>query len=220
MKIIVACCKKWFEVNKLIAEMHDVLILREKEDLTLSTLSAFKPDFVFFPHWNWIVPAEIHENYECVIFHTAPLPYGRGGSPIQNLILEKFLSSPVCAIKMTSELDAGPIYAKKNISLDGSLTEIFERTNIVTNELIMEVISLVPKPTIQEGEVHIFKRLCENDNALPSGLCLRDIFDRIRMLDDPSYPNAFIVANDIRIDFISARLREDEIEAYCRITKC
>ena len=113
MKIVIACSKKWFEVDKQIIEQNDVLILSEKEDLTLSVLSDFKPDFIFFPHWNWIVSAEIHKNYECVVFHTAPLPYGRGGSPIQNLILENFSSSPVCALKMTSELDAGPIYAKK-----------------------------------------------------------------------------------------------------------
>jgi methionyl-tRNA formyltransferase len=220
MKIVIACCKKWFEVDKLITDMNDVLILSEKEDLTLSTLSAFNPEFVFFPHWNWIVPTEIHENFECVVFHTAPLPYGRGGSPIQNLILEKFSSSPVCAVKMTSVLDAGPIYAKKNVSLDGSLTDIFERINIVTTQLILKVIAERPKPTNQEGEVHVFRRLTENDNAIPSGLCLRDIFDRIRMLDEPSYPNAFIVVNDIRIDFFSASLREDEIESYCRIRKC
>ena len=29
---------------------------------------------------------EIHENYKCIIFHMTDLPFGRGGSPLQNLI--------------------------------------------------------------------------------------------------------------------------------------
>ena len=109
---------------------------------------------------------------------------------------------------------------KKKISLDGSLTEIFERINQASNELIIEVISNLPEPVAQKGEVHLFKRLNENDNVLPSGLSLMEIFNRIRMLDDPSYPSAFLEVNDLRIEFFSARLLEEEIDAYCRISKC
>ena len=49
-----------------------------------------------------------------IVFHTAPLPYGRGGSPIQNLIVRGHISpAPVCALKMVSGLDEGPIYDKQ-----------------------------------------------------------------------------------------------------------
>ena len=77
---------------------------------------AKNPDLVFFPHWHWIVPSEIHRTYQCILFHAAPLPYGRGGSPIQNLILNGFKEAPVCALKMTEGLDSGPIYTKKKVT--------------------------------------------------------------------------------------------------------
>jgi len=35
----------------------------------------------------WIILKEIFENYEIILFHMTDLPYGRGGSPLQNLIV-------------------------------------------------------------------------------------------------------------------------------------
>ena len=49
-------------------------------------LTRIDPEYIFFPHWSWVVPAEITEKYECVCFHMTDVPYGRGGSPLQNLI--------------------------------------------------------------------------------------------------------------------------------------
>ena len=40
-----------------------------------------------------------------IVYNTASLPYGRGGSPITNLIINGCESSPVCAIAMTKELE-------------------------------------------------------------------------------------------------------------------
>ena len=49
--------------------------------------TPFYPKYIFFPHWSKKVDTKIVNNYECVCFHETDLPYGRGGSPIQNLIL-------------------------------------------------------------------------------------------------------------------------------------
>ncbi len=59
--------------------------------------------------------SNIIKNYNCICFHTAPLPYGRGGSPIQNLIKRNYKKTPICALKMSNKIDAGPIFLKKNI---------------------------------------------------------------------------------------------------------
>ena len=62
-------------------------LIEKPGDLTVSGLDAIAPRYVFFPHWSWRVPAEILSRYECVCFHMADVPYGRGGSPLQNLIV-------------------------------------------------------------------------------------------------------------------------------------
>ncbi len=65
----------------------EVLRIRDPKDLEVSKLLEFSPRYIFFPHWSWIIPKEIYEKFECVIFHMTDLPFGRGGSPLQNLIV-------------------------------------------------------------------------------------------------------------------------------------
>ena len=43
------------------------------------------------------------------------------------ILLRKNKKTTVCAIQMTNIFDAGPIYLKKRISLDGNLNDIFKR---------------------------------------------------------------------------------------------
>ena len=139
MRIVIASSKKWFKLEQEIKENNEVTFIENKDQLTFKKLANISPDFIFFPHWNWVVPEPVFKRFRCILFHTAPLPYGRGGSPIQNLIIRGFKEAPVCALKMGSVLDAGDIYAHYNISLKGSLTKIFERMNIVVNNLINQI---------------------------------------------------------------------------------
>ena len=219
MRIVICSSKSWFELNPSIGEKHVVKYFQNKDELSNKALVEFKPDYVFFTHWNWIVKDDIHESFNCVVFHTAPLPYGRGGSPIQNLILEGFDKAPVCAIKMTRELDSGPIYASSLISLAGTLKDIFSRINVAINELINEIIENNPAAVPQCGEPHVFKRLTTEDNKIPVGLELEEIYDRIRMVDHDEYPNAFITYDNIKIEFSGAKIVNETLEVACVIKK-
>ncbi len=88
------------------------LFIDTPEALTLSALEEFGPRYAFFLHWSWKVQREIIENFECVCFHMSDLPYGRGGSPLQNLVLRGHRATKLTALRMTQELDAGPIYLR------------------------------------------------------------------------------------------------------------
>lgn len=220
MKIAIACSGSWFLLDKELTIKNNILFIHEKEHLTEENLAKFSPDIIFFPHWNWTVSEKIFDNYECIVFHTAPLPYGRGGSPIQNLILAKFEEAPVCALKMTSELDAGPIYLRKTISLSGSLDEILKRINFAINDLIKKLIVELPLPDKQIGSIHKFQRLRPEDNLIPSDINIKGIYDRIRMLDHSSYPNSYMLIGDLRLEFSKASISGKTVIANCRITKC
>ena len=219
MRIAICCSKSWFKLNQSTSDAHLVKFFTQKNDLSIEALREFKPDYVFFTHWSWVVKKELHERFVCIVFHTAPLPYGRGGSPIQNLILEGFNETPVCAIKMTDKLDSGPIFTSANVSLVGSLNSIFSRINEAVNNLIVEIIENDPIPTAQIGEPHVFKRLTFKNNEIPKGLSLEGIYDRIRMVDHADYPNAFIVYDDIKIEFSNAKMEKDSVEVACVIKK-
>ena len=62
------------------------------------------------------------------------LPYGRGGSPLQNLIIREHRKTMISAIQCVKEIDAGPVYLKKPLSLEGSAEEIFICANHIIEE--------------------------------------------------------------------------------------
>ena len=174
---------------------------------------------MFFTNWNSFVKNEIHENFNCVVFHNAPSPYGRGGSLIKDLILEGFDKTPVCAIKMTRELDAGLIYESSHVSLAGLLKEIFSRLNVAINDLIVEITENNPSAIPQRGEPHVFTKLTIEDNEIPMGLKLEEFYNRIRMIDNEDYPNIFITYDKIKIEFSSAKIVRNTVEVACVITR-
>ncbi|MDB4626545.1 formyltransferase family protein [bacterium] len=215
MRIVVCSSKSWFKLNPSVGDTHVVNYLQSKDDLSIEALDQFKPDLVFFPHWNWIVSNEIFEKYTCIVFHTAPLPFGRGGSPIQNLIKYGYTKSPVCALAMSEGIDAGPIYDQIDISLNGSLSEILGRLNDVVNELILRLIDHLPEPKIQTGNAHLFKRLGVEDNEINYESNIEDFYDSIRMLDDPSYPNAYLNLEYVCIEFSDINRKGNEL--FCKV---
>ena len=101
--------------DSLVIGSHDELT-KEKIDKDASMLSCqnftVEPRYIFFPHWSWKIPKEIYEHYECVAFHMTDLPYGRGGSPLQNLIVREKYYTQISAFRVTEGMDEGPIYLK------------------------------------------------------------------------------------------------------------
>ena len=137
---VVASSKDWFKQLPKSEEYNNLMLIEisTRQDLNLELLEKINPRYIFFPHWSWRVDSKIYERYECVAFHTAPLPFGRGGSPIQNLILSGIEKAPVCAFKMIETLDAGPIYETIEVSLDGTITEILLKVSICIEKIIIK----------------------------------------------------------------------------------
>jgi methionyl-tRNA formyltransferase len=216
---IVASSKDWFKEHPKSEEYEELnfIEISNKEDLNLEYLEKINPRYIFFPHWNWKVSSEIYKRFECVVFHTAPLPYGRGGSPIQNLILKGLKNSPVCALKMTDILDGGPIYDSFEVSLDGTISEIFSRIATCVEKLIVLICQNNPHPIEQNGEVVAFKRLSNSDNELLSTHSIKELYDRIRMVDGLDYPRAFINYGNHKIEFSEVCLDGNHLLAKVKI---
>ncbi len=202
--------------NKLGVE---ILRVRERESLELLRLSKFHPRYIFFPHWSWIIPEEIYQNFECVIFHMTDLPYGRGGSPLQNLIVRGYKETKLSAIRCVKTLDAGPIYMKRPLSLSGNAEEVLLRAAKVTEEMIECIILEQPIPIEQTGEPTEFRRRLPKDGDLAGLAELEKIYDFIRMLDADGYPSAFIENDYFKFEFSGATLNAEDIVAKVKITR-
>ena len=100
---IVATIKEWNikefheKTPKLPGNWH---LVSDKQELTIELINSLKPRYIFFPHWSWIVPEDILNNAECVCFHMSDVPYGRGGSPLQNLIVRGHKNTKITALRM------------------------------------------------------------------------------------------------------------------------
>jgi len=182
-------------------------------------LAELEPRYVFFPHWSYRIPRAIYEAHECVIFHMTDLPFGRGGSPLQNLILRGHTETVVTALRCVKEIDAGPVYLKRPLSLFGTAEEIFLRAAEVMENMIVEIVETAPVPLPQEGEPVAFKRLGSEAGDLNQAESLEAAFDRIRMLDAEGYPPAYIEAGGFRLEFRRPSRHADHLESDVTIKR-
>ena len=85
--------------------------------------------------------------------------------------------------------------------------------------LMLRLICHLPEPKIQSGNIHIFKRLGVEDNEINYGSNIEYFYDSIRMLDDPSYPNAYLNLENVCIEFSDVNRKGDELFCKVRILK-
>ena len=188
-------------------------------ELTYEAIAKENPEWIFVAHWNHIIPESIWRKWPTVIFHMTDLPYGRGGSPLQNLILLKQRTTVLSAIRCEAGMDTGDIYLKENLSLDGSAEEIFLRANHIMEHMIEEIIREKPIPTRQSGTPVLFKRRSPDQSNIahcPEG-DIRAWYDHIRMLDAAGYPHAFLEANGMRIELRRVSWRSEGLYADVKI---
>ena len=78
----------------------------------LNAAIRLQPQMVFFLNWSRKVPASVLEQTTAVNFHCTDLrcAFGRGGNPIENLLLRGYTDTVISAHVMVEELDAGPVY--------------------------------------------------------------------------------------------------------------
>jgi len=216
MTNIIAASRHGYENlgDKLSEITHEKFILiNKKEDLTFKNLQRLHPKYIFLPHWSHIIPEEVYKNFECIIFHMTDVPFGRGGSPLQNLVARGIYETKISALKCEAEIDAGPVYLKKDFSLYGTAEEIYMRTAQVIEEMIIWIIKNEPTPEIQQGEIVCFKRRKEEESNITEIDNLISLYDHIRMLDAEGYPRAFLETEYFRLEFQRASLKKDCLHA-------
>ena len=198
---------KWFLISSV-------------EEFNENYLREINPDKIFIPHWSYIIPEVIFNRFECIVFHMTDLPYGRGGSPLQNLILLGHTKTKISAIKVGKGIDTGDVYLKKELSLNGSAQQIYKRANEVILDMIIEIVKVNPIPTAQQGNPTLFKRRKPSMSNLKEVKSLNEVYDYIRMLDAEGYPKAFLDTENLKFEFSKVSKQNNKsIEAYVRIIK-
>lgn len=218
---LVAGCKSWN--RRVFAESLSQLpgrwvFVASRDELTPERVNELQPRFIFFLHWSWKVPEQIVNDHECVCFHMTAVPYGRGGSPLQNLIVRGHRTTKLTALRMTAEFDAGPVYLQEPLSLEGNAEEILLRASRLSAEMIKTILIRQPAPRPQSGPVTVFKRRKPEESRIPATPSLDGLHDFIRMLDGEGYPPAFLEHGGYRYEFSRSTAYDGRIHADVRIT--
>ena len=218
---VVVGCKSWNrrifdeELADLGGEWH---YIGSPQDFSAAHIRELAPRYVFFLHWSWKVQAEVVNDYECVCFHMTDVPYGRGGSPLQNLIAQGHRETKLTALRMAEDFDAGPVYLKEPLSLEGSAEEIYLRAARISAGMIKRLVAEQPDAKPQEGEVVTFKRRKPEDSKIERQSSLEELHDFIRMLDADGYPHAFLEHGKFRLEFSRSALYDGRVVADVKIT--
>ena len=217
MKIIIATTKTWNIKNakKLQAKNKkiNVVIVTTQIDL-VRMVEKIQPKYIFFPHWSWFIPTKIHEKYKCILFHMTDLPYGRGGSPLQNLIIRGHEKTKISAIKVEKEIDSGAVYLKEDLELKGTAKNIYkEASRIIFDRMIPKLLESDISPSPQTGEVVIFERLKPENSKIEFDklVNINQLYDKVRMLDAEGYPRAYFEINGFKLIFSKPKYTNNKL---------
>jgi len=192
---------------------YEVVRLRAREDVSVDILAKINPEYVFFPHWSWRIPDEVVARFECVVFHMTDLPFGRGGSPLQNLLARGIYETKLSALRCSAEIDGGPVYVKRSLSLHGTAEQIYARAAQLMPDMIADIVHKRLQPVAQVGTATYFARRKPEEGNLAPLDRLRTVYDFIRMLDAEGYPPAFVETEHLRFEFTGASLSDDSVVA-------
>lgn len=220
MKIVIANSNITYnKFEEQLSSLFDIHMITSKEELNFDDLKAIEPAYIFFPHWSFYIPKKIYDHFKCVVFHMTDLPYGRGGSPLQNLILRGHSETKLSAIEVVKEIDAGRIYMKEKLSLEGTAREIFQRCENLIIKMIKSIGTNNSAPIEQVGQITMFERRKPEQSNVEDIDDLNLLHDYIRMLDADGYPNAFLETETLRFEFTKSEINSKEISAHVRIFK-
>ncbi|MFV0485128.1 MAG: methionyl-tRNA formyltransferase [Candidatus Saccharimonadales bacterium] len=153
--------KKPLKITEVAAK-HGVPVFYTRNSAEiLELIEEKKPDVGVLASFGKIIPQAVIEAfpYGILNIHPSLLPKYRGTTPIESAILNGDKETGVSVMQLAKEMDAGPIFAQKEVTLSGTETkqELYEELASIGAELLSGVLKNVVKNTATpkiQGESH------------------------------------------------------------------
>ena len=119
---------------------------------------------------------------------------------------------------MVDKLDAGPIYFKHPLKLNGTAQEIYERASKIIFNIINNMINNKLEPISQTGKPVVFKRRKMEQSIITKKIkSLNKLYNHIRMLDAKSYPRAYLRYGNLKIELTKPKIVKGLLTAQTKI---
>lgn len=179
-------------------------------------LKKLSPDLIIVAAYGQIIPEDILNLPRLGSFNIHPslLPLWRGPSPIQSTILQGDKKTGVTIMKMTQELDTGPILSQEEIELTGQETFSQLRDSLanLSYELLVKTLTNLSSKrfslTPQETQVTYSQKLEKKDGKINWQKSAEEIERQIRAFS--SWPGSHTYFNNKKeikkIEIIKAKV--------------
>jgi methionyl-tRNA formyltransferase len=177
--------------RRLRQKHHRVVCLHKAEAVP-------RGDLLFILGFFKIVPAAVLErNKTNIVVHESALPKGRGWSPVSWRVLEGAREIPLTLFEAVEEVDAGRIYLRAKVKLNGHelLAEI--RRNVadamlrLCGKFVAAWPSILARGVEQKGRPSYYRRRTPDDTRLDPNRSIAAQFNLLRTADNDDYPAFF-----------------------------
>lgn len=146
-----------------VAEANNIPVLLPKSPIDIvQQLKDYRADVAVLAAYGKIIPQSVIDIFPngIINIHPSLLPLHRGSTPIESVILQGAEKTGVSIMKLVKEMDAGPVYAQKEVQLTGkeSKQELTDSLLKLGTKMIIDVL-----PKIMDGSAN--EKAQENDKA-------------------------------------------------------
>lgn len=116
-----------------------------------------------------LISAEVLAKVPMVNLHFSLLPRWRGAAPVERALLAGDTQTGVCVMGLEETLDTGPVFARREISIDADATLESLRGRLVSEgtDLMVETLAgELGDPVAQEGEISYAPKISKSDLRL------------------------------------------------------
>ena len=205
--------------TKVVAEKYNIPVYQPvKIRKEYEFVNDLHPDLILTLAYGQIVPQGLLDipTFGAINLHGSLLPKYRGAAPIQYALLNNDKVAGMTLMRMTKEMDAGEMYAKKEIEIDeeDNSTSLFIKMGDLALELAKESLPLFLEGKLEgipqdESQVTFAPSIKPEEEKIDLNKTKEQIFGQIRALSET--PGAYLYLNELKLKIYKAKIVSDEI---------
>ena len=203
--------------TKVIAEKYNIPVFQPiKIRKDFSFMDNLKVDLVITLAYGQIVPQGFLDipRFGCLNLHGSLLPKLRGASPIQTALINNEKVTGVTLMEMVAAMDAGRMYGKKEVVIDGedNATSLFKKISEAAKDLVLELLPKYVNGELEgipqnEEEVTFCSLIKPEQEKLDLSKDILEVYGYIRGLSDE--PGAYLYLDNQKLKIFKAKIAND-----------
>lgn len=205
--------------TKVVAEKYNIPVFQpEKIRLDYEFVKELKPDVILTLAYGQIVPQGLLDipRLGCINLHGSLLPKYRGAAPMQYAIIEGENVTGMTLMQMIDKMDAGVMYAKKEVEIseDDTLSTLTSKMVDCAKELILEALPLYLDDKLKgevqnESLVTFCPTIKKEQEHLDLSLPAQKVVNWVRALND--HPGAYLLLDDAKVKIWKAKVINNKV---------